>query len=78
MSVHHNLTSLKENVATTLLGVGKLDILNINLNLIFNGLTDKENEVLETVKDKYFCPLGSIAWDQGIWDLNEYNKAINN
>ena len=78
MSVHHNLTSLKENVATTLLGVGKLDILNINLNLIFNGLTDKENEVLETVKDKHFSTLGSIAWDQGIWDLNEYNKAINN
>ena len=64
-------------MATTLLGVGKLDILNINLNLIFNGLTDKEMEVLESVKDNYFTSLGSNAWDQGIWDLDVYNKAIN-
>ena len=62
-------------MATTLLGVGKLDILNINLNLIFHGLTEKEEEVLETIKGK-FKDLGYIAWDQGIWDLDVYNKAI--
>ena len=51
-----------------------MNILNINLDLIFNGLTVKEQEILETVKTKYFKDLGNIAWDEGIWDLDIYKK----
>ena len=76
LSVHHNLVSLGDSVACTLLGVGKLDILRINLDLVFRGLTDKEAGVLEAVKEKFFSGLGSVAWDSGIWDLDVYNQAV--
>ena len=62
-------------MAITILGVGKMDILKINLDLVFDGLTDKEVEVLQSVRTKYFRDLGNIAWDEGIWDLDIYKEG---
>ena len=53
-----------------------MDILNINLDLVFNGLTDKEKEVLEYVKENFFKDIGNATWETGIWDLDVYNKAV--
>ena len=61
-------------MAITILGVGKIDILNINLDLLFDGLTEKEVKVLNTVRTKYFQDLGDIAWDEGVWDLDIYKE----
>ena len=63
---------MENKVATTLLGVGKMDILNINLDTVFNGLNDKEKEVLEYVKKNYFADLSNAHWEGK--ELNEYNK----
>lgn len=72
----YNLDSLSDHVASTLLGVGRMDILNINLDIVFNGLTDKEKEVLEYVRENFFKDIGNATWETGIWDLDIYNKAI--
>ena len=61
-------------MAITILGVGKIDILNINLDLVFDGLTEKEVKVLNTVRTKYFQDLEDIAWDEGVWDLDIYKE----
>ena len=61
-------------MAITILGVGKIDILNINLDLVFDGLTEKEFEVLNAVQTKFFQDLGDIAWDEGVWDLDIYKE----
>ena len=63
-------------MAITILGVGKMNILKINLDLVFDGLTDKEVQILQTVRTKYFKDLGDIAWDEGIWDLDIYKEEI--
>ena len=76
MSVFYNLDSLSDNIASTLLGVGRMDILNINLDIVFNGLNDKEEEVLEYVKENFFKDIGNATWETGIWDLDVYNKAV--
>ena len=76
MSVFYNLDSLCDNIASTLLGVGRMDILNINLDIVFNGLNDKEKEVLEYVKENFFKDIGNATWETGIWDLDVYNKAV--
>ena len=76
LSVFYNLDSLSDNIASTLLGVGRMDILNINLDIVFNGLNDKEEEVLEYVKENFFKDIGNATWETGIWDLDVYNKAV--
>ena len=63
-------------MAITILGVGKTNILKINLDLVFDGLTEKEVQILQTVRTKYFKDLGDIAWDEGIWDLDIYKEEI--
>lgn len=63
-------------MAITILGVGKMNILKINLDLVFDGLTEKEVQILQTVRTKYFKDLGDIAWDEGIWDLDIYKEEI--
>ena len=63
-------------MAITILGVGKMNILKINLDLVFDGLTEKEIQILQTVRNKFFKDLGDIAWDEGIWDLDIYQEEI--
>ena len=51
-----------------------MEILKINLDIVFNGLTEHEQVVLQSVKEKYFQNLGKTAWDNGISDLDIHNK----
>ena len=75
LSVHHNITHLKHSVATTLLGVGRMDILKINLDIVMEGLSPLEREVMEEMKEKYFSGLTETTWDYT--EIEKYNKAIN-
>ena len=78
LSVHHNMTNLADSVATTLLGVGRMEILRINLDIVREGLNAVEREVMEEIKEKYFSGLTDTT--QTTWDYTEiekYNKAIN-
>ena len=75
LSVHHNINHLAESVATTLLGVGRMEILKINLDIVMEGLSAVEREVMEEIKEKYFSGLTDTSWDYT--EIEEYNKAIN-
>ena len=75
LSVHHNINNMKDSVATTLLGVGRMEILKINLDIVMDGLNDVEREVMEEVKEKYFSGLTDTTWDYT--EIEKYNKAIN-
>ena len=75
LSVYHSLISNQDKIASTLLGVGRMEIMKINLDIVHHGLTDKERSVLDTVKQKYFSSIGNVTWDSGIWDLDVYNKS---
>ena len=74
LSVHHNITTLADSVATTLLGVGRMEILKINLDIVMEGLSAVEREVMEEIKEKYFSGLTDTSWDYT--EIEEYNKAI--
>ena len=43
----------QEGPHTILVGMNNTDILNINMDVMYNGLTDKEKKVYEHVKNKY-------------------------
>ena len=62
-------------MATTLLGVGRMEILKINLDIVMEGLSAVEREVMEEIKEKYFSGLTDTSWDYT--EIEEYNKAIN-
>ena len=74
LSVHHNITHLKHSVATTLLGVGRMDILRINLDIVMEGLTALEREVMEEVKQKFFSDVRDASWENT--DIKKYNDAL--
>ena len=74
LSVHHNITNLADSVATTLLGVGRMEILRINLDIVMEGLSALEQEVMEEMKEKYFSGLTDTTWDYT--EIEKYNKAI--
>jgi len=76
LSVHHNLHNQVQPVATTLLGVGNMEILKLNMDIVKYGLTQKEEEVLGEVLEKFFNGMDKHAasWDDV--EVNEYNKAL--
>ena len=75
LSVHHNISHLAGSVATTLLGVGRMEILRINLDIVMEGLSALERKVMEEIKEKYFTGLTDTTWDYT--EIEKYNKAIN-
>merc|ERR1711872_579750 len=52
LSVFHCLQF--EGIHTTVLGFGSMDILNINLDIILNGLSEEELEVYHQIVEKFF------------------------
>ena len=74
LSVHHNITNLADSVATTLLGVGRMEILRINLDIVMEGLSKEETEVMEDVKQKFFSDVGDASWENS--DIKKYNDAL--
>jgi len=78
LSVYHSLYSQYPRVAITLLGVGKMEILKLNMEVVTEGLTNKEKEVLQEILGKFFK---NIEKDIGSWEgteIKEYNLAIQN
>ena len=76
LSVHHNLHNQEQPVGTTLLGVGNMEILKLNMDILKYGLTKAEEEVLGEVLEKFFNGMDKHAasWDDV--EVNEYNKAL--
>ena len=76
LSVQQNIVNQEQPVAITLLGVGNMEILRINMEIITHGLTTLEEEVLKEVHDKFFK---KMDWRTASWDgkeINEFNKAL--
>ena len=74
LSVHHNISHLAGAVATTLLGVGRMEILRINLDIVMEGLSQEETEVMEEIKQKYFRDVRDASWENT--DIKKYNDAL--
>ena len=74
LSVHHNITNLGDSVATTLLGVGRMEILRINLDIVMEGLSDEELKVMEEIKQKFFSDVRDASWENT--DIEKYNDAL--
>ena len=74
LSVHHNISHLAGSVATTLLGVGRMEILRINLDIVMEGLSQEETEVMEEIKQKYFSDVRDASWENT--DIKKYNDAL--
>ena len=74
LSVHHNITNMADSVATTLLGVGRMEILRINLDIVMEGLSKEETEVMEEVRQKFFSDVRDATWEN--IDINKYNDAL--
>ena len=68
------MTSLADSVASTLLGVGRMEILKLNLDVVMEGLSPEEIELMEEVKQKYFSDVKNATWDNA--EIEEYNKAL--
>ena len=76
LSVHHNICNQSLPVAITLLGVGNMEILKLNMDIVREGLTNTEEEVLKEVVDKFFS---GIDKDIANWvgkEVDEYNMAL--
>ena len=54
LSVYHNIYNQKQPVATTLLGVGRMEILKLNMDIVTEGLTETEEQVLHEVIEQFF------------------------
>ena len=74
LSVFHNINNLADNVAVTLLGVGRMEILRINLDIVMEGLSRHEMEVMEEIKKKFFSNVTDATWENT--DIDIYNKAM--
>ena len=74
LSVHHNITNLADSVATTLLGVGRMEILRINLDIVMEGLSEEELKVMEEIKQKFLNDVGDASWENT--DIEKYNDAL--
>ena len=63
-------------MATTLLGVGRMEILKLNMDIVTEGLTETEEQVLHEVIEKFFSDMDNNAagWDNV--EVLEYNKAV--
>jgi len=76
LSVHHNLHNQVLPIAITLLGVGNMKILKLNLDIVKEGLNHSEEEVFKDIIEKFF---DNIDTDFGSWEnkqIEEYNLAI--
>eukprot|EP00091_Calanus_sinicus_P000089 TRINITY_DN10012_c0_g1_i4.p1 TRINITY_DN10012_c0_g1~~TRINITY_DN10012_c0_g1_i4.p1 ORF type:complete len:227 (-),score=57.46 TRINITY_DN10012_c0_g1_i4:147-827(-) len=76
LSVYHNIYNQKQPVATTLLGVGRMEILKLNMDIVTEGLTDTEEQVLQEVIEKFFSDIdnNTAGWEN--FEVGEYNKAV--
>ncbi|KAJ3656567.1 hypothetical protein Zmor_015637 [Zophobas morio] len=53
----------QEGPHTILVGMNNTDILNINMDVMYNGLTDKEKKVYEHVKNNIMTKLSKTDWE---------------
>jgi len=76
LSVYHNIYNQKQPVATTLLGVGRMEILKLNMDIVTEGLTETEEQVLQEVIEKFFSDMDNSAAGWENFEVDEYNKAV--
>ena len=51
-----------------------MDILRINLDIVMEGLTALEREVMEEIKQKFFSDVRDASWENT--DIKKYNDAL--
>ncbi|XP_048506153.1 uncharacterized protein LOC105691574 isoform X3 [Athalia rosae] len=64
-----------DDVATNLIGMQSIEMLNTNLDVMLNGITQSEKQVLSEIEEKYFSKLGKNHWEG--MELEVYWKALN-
>ena len=78
LSVYWSIHNLEHPAAITLLGVGNMNILRINMEIIHHGLNTTEKEVMDEVIEKFFEKIDKkkTSWEN--IEIREYNKALGN
>jgi len=76
LSVYWSIYNQEQPVAITLLGVGNMQILRINMEIIHQGLNINEKEVMREVLEKFFNKIDKqiTSWEN--IEITEYNKAL--
>ncbi|XP_014218383.1 L-galactose dehydrogenase [Copidosoma floridanum] len=64
------------DVSTHLVGMQNLRDLDINMNVVYNGISDKEMEVLEEIKKEFISKVTKKHWE-GI-EIEKYRSAMKN
>ena len=75
-SICNYLIPLADSVPVTLLGVGRMEVLKLNLDIVMEGLTMEEMELMEEIKIKFFSEVSGASWENT--DIKIYNEAIRN
>lgn len=73
LAVHYSIHNF-EGPSTYLIGMQSENLLNINLNAYFNGLSQEENDVLNTIKNEFLPKLVHHHWE-GV-EVQQYKNAI--
>lgn len=72
LAVYHTLQS--PITETLLIGMNSLSILHMNLDLVFNGLTSKEESVLQYIKENILTLKEDLNWEGT--ELKRYNMVM--
>ena len=74
LSVYYNI--IQDDIDITLVGFANKPILDINLDVLHNGLTEKEMRIYEDIQEMFFKGIAkNICHWEGV-ELEEYNKAM--
>ncbi|XP_043276008.1 L-galactose dehydrogenase-like [Venturia canescens] len=73
LAVWHSMQCPK--IATNLIGMQNLRDLKTNLDIMINGITDKEKEALRELREKYFSKVKGSHWEGR--EIETYRKAMN-
>ncbi|XP_046592509.1 L-galactose dehydrogenase isoform X1 [Neodiprion lecontei] len=63
-----------EDVTTNLIGMQSLKLVHSNVDVMINGITESEKQVLSAIKDKYLSKLKVKHWEG--FEIDNYWKAM--
>lgn len=75
LALYHALNNI-EGPTTYLVGMQTQNLLDINLDVVFNGISKKELNVLNTIKSRYLSKLKNHHWE-GI-EVERYKITLKN
>lgn len=63
LALNFGFDQIKNGIVTQLVGVNNNKLLDINLNILYNGLTEKEKKILKHLNENIFTKLTESHWE---------------